>query len=357
MNLHHQFSGPLLNWYDAHGRKELPWQHPKCPYRIWVSEIMLQQTQVQTVMGYFERFMLAFPTVKDLACATEDEVLSLWAGLGYYSRARNLHKSAQIIYEVYQGIIPSNLEELIALPGIGESTAAAITSQAFDQPTPILDANVKRVLARFFQIEGIPDKQSVKNNLKSHAASCMPLERAANYTQAIMDLGALICKPANPNCDICPVKMHCQAFQNETVHLYPFKKIKKPKPTKQEQFLLISDSSLRVCLEKRPSSGIWGGLWSLPSIDMETNPKNYLKNHFGISNGEFHPFNSFKHTFTHFHLILHTLVCNHASFTQLDETKTPYEMFSQQGLQAIGLPKPIKTILTQWFESQPSKSP
>lgn len=345
MSNHSQFSQPLLAWYDTFGRKELPWQHPKCPYRIWVSEIMLQQTQVQTVIGYFERFMNRFPTVDALAKACEDDVLALWAGLGYYSRAHNLHKTAQIIHEKYKGVIPANLDELIALPGIGESTAAAITSQAFDQQTPILDANVKRVLSRFFRVEGIPDKIAVKKTLKEHAASCMPLERAANYTQAIMDLGALICKPVNPNCTNCPVKTHCQAFQNNTVHLYPFKKIKKPKPTIQEQFLIVHDTSLRVYLEKRPSSGIWGGLWSLPSISMETNPSSHLKSHFRISLSEFRPFISFKHTFTHFHLILHSVTCNITSTKRL-------EMFSQQDLHRIGLPKPIKTILTQWFESQ-----
>ena len=206
-----KFSLPLLEWFNCHGRKDLPWQHPRSAYRVWISEIMLQQTQVKTVIPYFNHFIAKFPDIQQLAHAYEDRVLAQWSGLGYYSRARNLHKTAKIICEKYKGEFPRELADLIALPGIGPSTAAAIASQAFNQATPILDGNVKRVLCRYFLIDGWPEHSSVKQKLWQLAKECMPTERCADYTQAIMDLGATRCTARNPDCANCPLQYTCLA--------------------------------------------------------------------------------------------------------------------------------------------------
>lgn len=223
-DLHKKFSQPLLQWHALYGRNNLPWQLPRTPYRVWISEIMLQQTQVQTVIPYFERFMQQFPNINTLAQANDDEVLSLWSGLGYYSRARNLHQTAKIVVQHHGGVLPDNYQLLKELPGIGPSTAAAIASQAFNQPIAILDGNVKRVLTRFFMIKGYPEQAQVKKTLWELANSCMPNENCANYTQAIMDLGSLCCTPKNPNCHNCPLQNSCLALKYEEQHLYPTKR-------------------------------------------------------------------------------------------------------------------------------------
>ena len=226
-HLQQDFTAPLLRWFDQYGRKTLPWQHPGTPYQVWLSEIMLQQTQVTTVIPYFHRFIQTFPSIDDLAKAEEDHVLALWAGLGYYSRARSLHRTAQIIAHEYHGEWPRTLDKLIALPGIGPSTAAAISSQAFHQATPILDGNVKRVLCRYFMVEGIPEKAQNKKKLWAFAQACMSTTRCKDYTQAIMDLGATCCTNSQPQCTTCPLKRTCAAFLADRVHEFPYKKIKK----------------------------------------------------------------------------------------------------------------------------------
>ncbi|OJX94599.1 MAG: A/G-specific adenine glycosylase, partial [Legionella sp. 40-6] len=264
--LNDKFSTPLLKWYEIHGRKNLPWQLPRSPYRVWISEIMLQQTQVQTVIPYFERFMKVFPDIETLAYAQDDEVLALWSGLGYYSRARNLHKTAQIIVNEFASIFPQTLTQLINLPGIGESTAAAILSQAFNQRTAILDGNVKRVLSRFFMISGSVDQAATKRKLWSLADACMPEIQCADYTQAIMDLGATCCTPKNYNCVSCPVNTSCLAFNHGEQENYPTKKVKKQIPTVQKKFLVLTNHDGKIYLEKNPSTGIWGGLWCLPTV-------------------------------------------------------------------------------------------
>jgi A/G-specific adenine glycosylase len=301
----------LLTWYEKHGRQDLPWQHPREPYRVWISEIMLQQTQVQTVIPYFIRFIERFPNLNTLAAAHEDEVFALWSGLGYYSRARNIHKTAKLIADNYAGQLPSQLEILTTFPGIGITTAAAITSQAFGQSTPILDANVKRVLARYFQVDGPTDKKIVNNRLWELARRCMPLTNSANYTQAIMDLGALICKPRIPLCAECPVQQYCQAHSNKVTHCYPEKKHKKPIPTEQQQFLLLHNQAQQIYLEKRPPVGLWGGLWSLPSMAMEDCPLTYIKKNYALSATTILNLDPFKHSFSHFHLELHPSTAIH----------------------------------------------
>ena len=226
------FSDRVLHWFDAHGRKHLPWQQQISAYRVWVSEIMLQQTQVTTVIGYFERFMQRFPDVVTLANAPQDDVLHLWTGLGYYARARNLHKAAQQIATDHGGEFPQTLEQVMALPGIGRSTAGAILSIACGKSHPILDGNVKRVLARYYAIEGWPGKRAVEDTLWQHATENTPATRTNHYTQAMMDLGAMICTRSKPACDKCPLQSDCIAYAQGKQNEYPGKKPKKTLPVK-----------------------------------------------------------------------------------------------------------------------------
>lgn len=344
-----QFSQPLLDWYDVHGRKNLPWQSPREPYRVWISEIMLQQTQVQTVIPYFNQFMHEFPTVHDLATADEDKVLSLWSGLGYYSRARNIHKTAKIISKRFAGIMPKELGALIELPGIGPSTAAAILSQAYNLPTSIMDGNVKRVLTRFFRIAGWPEQAAIKRMLWKLANDCMHQERCADYTQAIMDLGATCCTLKKPNCVQCPVQKHCQAYKHNEQLLYPTKKIKKPVPVQHQQFLVLYNCNNMIYLEKRPPLGLWGGLWCLPSIDKELCPMSFIKEYYGLHGEQQQPLTSFKHKFSHFHLEIDAIaIKTKALGTRIAESNGQW--FSKQSLSNLGLAKPTTFILSKLFE-------
>ncbi|MDP3560219.1 MAG: A/G-specific adenine glycosylase [Legionellaceae bacterium] len=338
MNVVPYFQKPLLEWFDIHGRQDLPWQHPRHPYRVWISEIMLQQTQVNTVIPYFERFMQRFPEIQSLAEASQDEVLSYWAGLGYYARGRNLHRCAQIIMEKYHGVFPSTLDALIALPGIGRSTAAAILSQAFNQKTPILDANVIRVLSRFFMIEG----KSNPTVLWDHAEQCMSATRCCDYTQAIMDLGATCCTHKKPACERCPLQQHCAAYQHQRVSDFPHKPVKRPKPTEYAQFLLlcIEGDISQIYLEKRPDKGIWGGLWCLPQLSQDACVDTFLRDTFDIYAQDLTTLPTIQHSFTHFHLqmqpikiVLHSIPRHVSSW------------FTAEQLSQIGLPKPIQQLL------------
>jgi A/G-specific adenine glycosylase len=260
------FSARVLQWFDEHGRKDLPWQRDINPYRVWVSEIMLQQTQVQTVIPYYERFMRSFPDVQQLADADIDAVLQRWSGLGYYARARNLHQAAQMIRDAHAGVFPRAFDDVVALPGIGRSTAGAILAIARDEQHAILDGNVKRVLARHAAIAGWPGKADVVDRLWSLSTANTPSERVADYTQAIMDLGATLCTRSRPRCDECPVAADCAARLAGEVDLYPGRKPKKVKPLRQTIMIMaVSDGS--VYLERRPPAGIWGGLWSLPEVE------------------------------------------------------------------------------------------
>ncbi|WP_083502915.1 A/G-specific adenine glycosylase [Legionella gratiana] len=344
-NLQEQFSKPLLLWFALHGRKNLPWQLPRTPYRVWISEIMLQQTQVQTVIPYFERFMQQFPNMSDLAYANEDEVLSLWSGLGYYSRARNLHQTAKIILHDHQGIFPNDYKSLNELPGIGPSTAAAILSQAYNQPAAILDGNVKRVLTRFFRIKGYPEQTQVKKTLWELAHSCMPQENCADYTQAIMDLGATCCTLKNPNCSNCPLQKDCLAFKHKEQHLYPTKKIKKVVPIQYRQLLVLHNEQGHIYLEKRPPSGVWGGLWCLPSIDADECPLDFIRLNYDLSGEHPQSLLAFKHRFSHFHLEINALSIKTTSLeTRLSEKQGQW--FSKERLNTLGLAKPTYKILS-----------
>ncbi|MFI4919440.1 MAG: A/G-specific adenine glycosylase [Legionellales bacterium] len=344
ITIHHQFSTPLLTWFDSHGRKDLPWQLPRDPYRVWISEIMLQQTQVQTVITYFNRFITRFPTVVDLAGASEDEVLSLWSGLGYYSRARNLHHTSKIIAERHQGILPNNLNLLMDFPGIGPSTAAAIMSQAFNQPTAILDGNVKRVLSRFFMIKGWPEQSDVKKTFWAHADICMPKQRCADYTQAIMDLGATCCTLKNPNCSHCPVQNNCQAYINKEQHLYPTKKIKKPVPSKYQKLLVLLNDQGQIYLEKRPPTGIWGGLWCFPSLDNDECPLHFIQINYALKGETPKHITAFKHKLTHLHFEINALSIKTQPINN-QQAESNGQWFASNQLALLGLAKPTSFIL------------
>ena len=296
------FAVRVLHWYDLHGRHDLPWQKDKSLYRIWVSEIMLQQTQVVTVIPYFEKFMQHFPDISRLAQASQDEVLLHWAGLGYYSRARNLHKASVIISEQHDGQFPQQYGDVLALPGIGRSTAGAILAQALDQRHAILDGNVKRVLTRYQAIAGWPGQKQVEKQLWQLAATCTPEQNVAAYTQAIMDLGATVCKRSSPNCESCPLNNDCIAFQQNLVAELPTKKVKKALPVREKRFLIICNEHGEYLMEKRPPSGIWGGLWSLPEMAMDEPIDRAVRKNWQLTVNKHQDLPAFRHTFSHFHL-------------------------------------------------------
>ncbi|RAZ05800.1 A/G-specific adenine glycosylase [Acinetobacter sp. SM1B] len=296
------FSDALLEWFDVHGRHDLPWQVADDPYKVWVSEIMLQQTQVKTVLQYFERFIQRFPTVQDLGTASWDEVAPYWVGLGYYARARNLHKAAGIVAR--QGHFPTSLEEWIALPGIGRSTAGALMSLGLRQYGVIMDGNVKRVLARFFAIEDDLSKPVHERALWELAEQLCPVERNHDYTQAIMDLGATVCTPKKPLCLYCPMQQHCKAHQQGLENELPFKKAKKPVPVKAAQVLLIQSGD-EWLWQQRLNSGLWGGLWCLPIIE-DTHTFEQLCQQLGLKN--LVQKIQISHSFTHFTWQLEAMV-------------------------------------------------
>ena len=300
------FADRVLAWFDVHGRRDLPWQRPKNPYRTWVSEIMLQQTQVQTVIPYFDRFMRRFPDVQALADAAQDEVLQHWSGLGYYARARNLHRAAKSICNEHGGVFPDSLDAVTALPGIGRSTAGAILSLAMDQRHPILDGNVKRVLARHEAVEGWPGQTAVANRLWEIAERNTPTERVADYTQAIMDLGATLCTRSNPACERCPVATDCAALGSGSVTELPGRKPKKDKPLRTTTMVLASFDG-QVYLERRPESGIWGGLWSLPEVDNK-GAEDWCREHLGSEVRETESWQLLRHSFSHYDLDIQPIV-------------------------------------------------
>ncbi len=295
------FSIRLLRWYDRHGRKTLPWKRTRDPYRIWVSEIMLQQTQVATVIPYFARFIARFPDVRALARARTDSVLHLWSGLGYYARARNLHKAAKQIVATHGDKFPRDVESVVRLPGVGRSTAGAILALAFGQRHAILDGNVKRVLARYHAIAAPPNRRETEDKLWQLAERHTPRARVADYTQAIMDLGATLCTRANPDCGRCPVRKDCRAYKLGTPQDFPAAAKRKALPVKKTNMLLVRDGRGRVLLVKRPPAGLWGGLWGLPECTDE-NIRACCRDRFGLDIHVQKPWPAFRHSFSHFHL-------------------------------------------------------
>jgi A/G-specific adenine glycosylase len=298
------FAAALLAWFDRHGRKDLPWQQAGDAYRTWLSEIMLQQTQVTTVIGYYDRFLARFPTLQSLAEAPIDDVLSLWAGLGYYARARNLHRCAREVVAQHGGAFPADIDAMQSLPGIGRSTAAAILAFTHGTRHAILDGNVKRVLARYHAIEGSPKSREVENTMWALAEAHTPAERVGDYTQAIMDLGATVCTRTRPRCDICPLRDTCQALATGAVDRYPARGARKSLPLRATQMLLLRNPQGRVLLQQRPSTGIWGGLWSLPEVDVDASASSWCSER-GLVVRASTAWPTLRHTFTHFHLDIH----------------------------------------------------
>jgi A/G-specific adenine glycosylase len=342
-----QFQKAVLDWFDQHGRTNLPWQQDTGAYPVWVSEIMLQQTQVATVIPYFERFMQSFPTLHDLAAAPQDEVLHHWTGLGYYARARNLHKTAQHVVAELNGQFPDNVTELIELPGIGRSTAGAISSIAFNNQASILDGNVKRVLARFSATEGWPGKREVVEKLWLIAETFTPLERIADYTQAMMDLGATLCTRSSPNCTECPLMSSCIAYKQGNPKDYPGKKAKKKLPIKTAYFLMLRNEHGELLLEQNPQAGLWGGLWIFPQCETEAELAALcLRLGVETSTVEFQEIK--RHTFSHFHLDYQAVQANVAdigrSMPQVAESPNQV-WYNIQNPLSLGMPAPIKALL------------
>jgi A/G-specific adenine glycosylase len=339
------FAPKLVAWQRLHGRHDLPWQGTRDPYRIWVSEIMLQQTQVGAVIGYFERFMRRFPDLKALATATEDEVLQLWSGLGYYARARNLHAAARKIVDLHNEKFPADLQLIQALPGIGRSTAAAIAVFAFGQRAAILDGNVKRVLARRFGVEGFPGMKKVEARLWDIATSLLPnTSDNEAYTQGLMDLGATVCTRSRPSCDKCPMAADCVALNTGRTGELPSPRPRKDYPTREATWLVLRQSG-QVLLERRASSGLWGGLWTFPEFDHH-DLAGYCESEFGCVLSGRSSLESFAHGFTHFRLEISPVIC--AVTRRHSHAESPGRAW--MGIdEAIGaaVPVPVRKVLKQ----------
>jgi len=347
-----EFATRLLAWHARHGRHDLPWQRERNAYRVWVSEIMLQQTQVATVISYFERFVARFPTVDALADAPEDEVLHLWTGLGYYARARNLHRTARIVRDEHGGEFPQDLEQIAALPGIGRSTAGAISAIALGERAAILDGNVKRVLARHFAIEGDPTQSATQRRLWELAESLTPAREFAAYTQAIMDLGATLCTRAKPACALCPVAAGCRARAEGRQAQFPVRKQRRPLPVRQRQLLVIRNGAGEFLLEKRPPSGIWGGLWSFPEAAPEEDAGLLCDRISGARPRREHTGTPIRHTFSHYHLDatpVYLTVDSEPAHVMEDSRLTWF----RPGTRTLGLAAPVKRLIETLTDEQP----
>lgn len=347
------FAHAVLTWFDDHGRKDLPWQQKRSRYRVWVSEVMLQQTQVTTVIPYFERFIRRFPTVKLLADAPVDDVLALWSGLGYYARARNLHKAAQTIRDAHGGRFPNTFAEVVALPGIGRSTAGAILSLADNQHHAILDGNVKRVLSRLCMVEGWPGSTTVANTLWEVAEQLTPKQRVADFNQAMMDLGAVVCTRSKPACLLCPLKPHCQACQNQRQEEFPQRKPKKDKPVKRTTMLMLINPQKEVLLQRRPPVGIWGGLLSFPELESQAVPHqdiaSWCQQQLGAEVLKHDAWPGVRHSFSHYHLdITPTAVWTKAHNNRVMEDGQ--WVWYKGGTLDGGIAAPVQRLLTQLIE-------
>lgn len=337
------FASRLLSWFDVHGRHDLPWQQPRSAYRVWVAEVMLQQTQVVTVIPYYQRFMQRFPSIASLASASVDEVLAHWAGLGYYSRARNLHRAARCIRDQHAGRFPRQLQAVMALPGIGRSTAGAILAQAFGQRHAIVDGNVRRVLCRYHAVQGWPGRSDVNNQLWQLSEHHLPQQRLADYTQAIMDLGATVCTRARPACAHCPLSAGCQALAQQRVSQLPTPRPRKPRPIREVRLLMIENMQGELLLERRPPSGIWGGLWSLPELPEQADPVAYCRSQLAVEASVNKPLPELQHALTHFQMHIKPL---HMLARQ------PTAVLESDGLlwynpqhTPPGLPRPVQKLL------------
>ena len=339
------FAERLISWFNQHGRHDLPWQRDITPYRVWISEIMLQQTQVATVIPYFNTFLDHFPDCETLANAHLDEVLHYWTGLGYYARARNLHRAARLIMQDYGGVIPTDIDQLITLPGIGRSTAGAILALACEQRHPILDGNVKRVLTRYHAVPGWPGLSGVGKQLWQFAAQHTPYKNVAHYTQAIMDLGATVCTRRNPRCEVCPVNKDCYAYQQFRQHEFPQAKPRKTIPVRKTVFAILENHQGEILLEHRPLTGIWGGLWAFPEFSSEGDMQSWVEGKLGYSINTLECKSLIRHTFSHFHLdIMPVHARVNARHSRINDTDR-YCWYEPSGKQYLGMATPVKKLL------------
>jgi A/G-specific adenine glycosylase len=336
----------LLGWFDAHGRHDLPWQRDRTPYSVWVSEIMLQQTQVGTVIPFYLRFMRRFPTIAALAAAPLDDVLAHWAGLGYYARARNLWRAACAVAAHHGGELPTAFDALHALPGIGRSTAGAILAQAHGQRWPILDGNVKRVLARYHAVAGWPGLPAVANELWRHAEAHTPHERVADYTQAIMDLGATLCARTRPACTVCPLANDCAAALAGTQALYPAARPKRERPQRRVAVLVVRMPDGRILLERRPARGIWGGLYSLPELPADDSPRDWCARRLGATVAAERVLEIIEHAFTHFDLDLEPRLLELAAEPAAVMERDDWHWCRPGAKLDVGVPAPVAALLS-----------
>lgn len=355
-----RFAERLLRWFDRHGRKDLPWQQTgpdgrRDAYRVWLSEVMLQQTQVTTVIPYFNRFIGTLPALRDLAEADEDTVLALWSGLGYYRRARFLHRAAQRCLTDHGGELPRDIDALLALPGIGRSTAGAILAQAHGLRFPILDGNVKRVLARYHGVHGDTGQSTVERTLWEHADAHTPAVRTADYTQAIMDLGATVCTRSQPRCSDCPAREDCIALRDELTTQLPTPRPGKRIPTRHTVMLVLRDSNGRVLLQRRGPHGVWAGLWSLPEA---TSPEDAWRAASQLARlDDARALPPFTHVFSHFKLAAEPWLFDRVHpLTGVADRPEARWIAPSQGMQ-LGLPAPIRTLLASLADSFPENTP
>jgi A/G-specific adenine glycosylase len=339
------FAPRLLTWFDLHGRHDLPWQHPRSAYFVWLSEIMLQQTQVGVVAPYFQRFVDALPDLPALAAAPLDQVFALWSGMGYYSRARNLHRTAQICIERHASELPTDFDALLALPGIGRSTAGAILAQAHGLRFPILDGNVRRVLCRHRGVHGWPGDASVQKQLWSIAESLLPSARLADYTQALMDFGATVCTRSRPACASCPFNADCVAWRDGVVSRLPESRPGKALPTREAIVLLLRDDNERVLLARRPPSGVWASLWSLPEFATREEADFWLQRNAHADPQQAESLRTIEHGFSHYRLRLHPLQWRNAQARDAIGDTGDLRWQAADQLDRVGLPAPIRKLL------------
>ncbi|HEY8607171.1 MAG TPA: A/G-specific adenine glycosylase [Noviherbaspirillum sp.] len=344
------FAEEVIAWQQQHGRHALPWQNTRDPYRVWLSEIMLQQTQVSAVIPYYQRFLQRFPDVGALAAASSEDVMAHWSGLGYYSRARNLHRCARQVVAEYGGSFPQDPLQLAALPGIGRSTAAAIAAFSFGARAAILDGNVKRVFCRVFGIDGYPGAKAVEDKLWQRAEALLPQTGMEAYTQGLMDLGATLCTRSRPSCARCPLAHRCVALAQGRTHLLPMRKPKKAIPERHTAMLVVT-SGMEVLLEQRPDSGIWGGLLSLPELDRGAGPDaiSAAAARFGHP-GTCEKLQAFSHVFTHFRLHVDPY---RVRLERREErvAQSGYVWYAADGLADAPLPAPVKKLLLAVFRA------
>ncbi|MBM0103751.1 A/G-specific adenine glycosylase [Steroidobacter sp. S1-65] len=340
-----QFASALLAWFDRNGRKHLPWQQQITPYRVWISEIMLQQTQVATVIPYYERFMQRFPDVRALAAADDDEVLHLWTGLGYYARARNLLRAARLIVAEHGGEFPDDIEAVQALPGIGRSTAGAILAISKAQRHPILDGNVKRVLTRCFGIQGFPGETAIERKLWALADACTPAQRVAHYTQAIMDLGATVCVRSRPLCVVCPMHEPCIARRDGMQAILPTPKPRKARPERTAYAAILRRPDGAVLLERRPPTGLWGGLWTFPQFDAHEDALAWMEQRTGEASLPTQALPPYSHSFTHFDLTLQPILLHAAREQFAIAEGERYCWYDAKQPAKIGLAKPAVDLI------------